>query len=139
MKLHVYLNFQGKAEEAVLFYAKAFGGQTPKLLKYGQVPPNPNFTIPEEAKDFVMHTEIEIGEQTIKMSDVLPGTPFEEGTNQQVAVEFTTEAEFDAVYEVLNDNIVTIVPVAPAFFASKYTYFVDKFGTPWHLMVQKQH
>ncbi len=36
MKLHIYLNFQGQAEEAVLFYAKAFGGQTPRVLKYHQ-------------------------------------------------------------------------------------------------------
>ncbi len=140
MKLHVYLNFQGQAEEAVLFYAKAFGNQSPKILKYGDMPSNPNFPpISEEAKNLVMHTQLDIGSQTLKISDVLPNMPFNQGTSTQIAIELSTEAEFDSIYSVLEKDSKVHVPVGPSFFATKYVYFTDKFGVLWHLMVQKNH
>ncbi len=139
MNLNVYLNFQGQTEEAVLFYAKGFGGQTPRILKYGDMPANPNFPIPEEAKGFVMHTELNIGEQVIRISDVLPNMPYTKGTDVQISVDFNTEEEFDAAYAVLSEGCATIVPVGPSFFANKYTYFVDKYGKAWHFILPKKH
>ncbi len=139
MNLNIYLNFQGQTEEAVLFYAKAFGGQTPQILKYGDMPANPNFPIPEEAKGLVMHTQLVIGEQTIRISDVLPNMPYTKGTDAQISVDFNSEADFDASYTVLSEGCTTIVPVGPSFFAEKYTYIVDKFGKAWHLIVPKKH
>ncbi len=138
MKLNVYLNFQGQSEEAVLFYAKAFGGQTPRILKYGDMPANPNFPIPEEAKGFVMHTELNIGDSLLRISDTLPNMPFTQGNDAQISVDFKTEAEFDCAYAVLSEGATTIVPVGPSFFANKYTYLTDKFGKAWHLIVPKE-
>lgn len=139
MKLNIYLNFQGKTEEAILFYAKAFGGQTPKILKYGDMPANPNFPIPEEAKNMVMHTELYIGDQVIRISDLLPNTPYIHGNDVQISVDVANEEEFNKIYALLSENATIFVPVGPSFFANKYTYFSDKFGTAWHLIVPKIH
>ncbi len=139
MNLNIYLNFQGQSEEAVLFYAKAFGGQTPRILKYGDMPANPNFPIPEEAKNFVMHTELNIGNQVIRISDTLPIMPYTKGTDVQLSIDFNTEAEFDEAYSVLSEKATTIVPVGPSFFAEKYTYFTDKYGKAWHFILPKKH
>ncbi len=137
MNLNIYLHFEGQAEEAVLFYAKAFGEQTPMFLKYGDMPANPEFPVPEEAKNFVMHTQVAIGNQLLRMSDKLPNMPYTAGTDVQIAVDFETESEFDAVYAVLSEDSNTIVPVGPTHFAEKYAYFVDKFGKSWHLTVPR--
>ncbi len=139
MNLNVYLNFNGKTEEAALFYAKAFGGQTPIFLRYGDMPANPNFPIPEEAKNYVMHTQIAISDQFIRLSDTLPNMPFTAGTDVQIAVDLATEAEFDSAYAVLGEDAKTIVPVGSSHFAEKYTYLIDKFGKAWHLMIPKKH
>ncbi len=138
MNLNIYLNFDGQAEEATLFYAKAFGGQTPMFLKYGDMPANPHFTIPEDANNFVMHTQITIGNQLIRISDRLPSMPYTVGTDFQISVDFETESELDKVYAILSEGANTIVPVGPSHFAEKYTYFVDKFGKAWHLMIPKK-
>ncbi len=137
MNLNIYLNFQGQAEEAVLFYAEAFGGQTPNILKYGDMPVNPDFPLPDEAKNLVMHTELSIGEQVIRISDTLPTASYEKGNDVQISVDFDTEADFDHAFKVLGDGSTTIVPVGPSFFANKYTYFVDKFGKSWHFILPK--
>ncbi len=140
MNLHVYLNFQGQAEAAVLFYAKAFGSETPKILKFGDMPANPNFPpLSEDAKNLVMHTQLNIGTQTIKISDTLPNMPFTQGSATQIAIELSSESEFDSIYSVLQEDAKIIVPAGPSFFATKYVYFTDKFGTLWHLMVQQNH
>ncbi len=138
MSLNIYLNFNGQSEEAALFYAKAFGGQTPMFLKYSDMPANPNFPIPDEAKNFVMHTQISIGNQLLRISDTLPNMPYTVGSDVQIAVDLESEAEFDTVYAVLSENSNTIVPVGPAHYAEKYTYFVDKFGKAWHLMIPRK-
>ena len=55
MSVDVYLNFNGNTREAVLFYAEVFGTEAPKIMTFGETPPNPDYPLPEEAKNLVMH------------------------------------------------------------------------------------
>ncbi len=135
MKLSVYLNFKGQAEEAAKFYADALNAPTPNILKFSDMPPNPNFPIPEEAKDFVMHTEVVAGDVEIKFSDILTGTGMDVtiGNNMSITLNFDSDEEITEIYNKLSVDGTVIMPLAPSMWAEKYAYFVDKFGTPWQL------
>jgi PhnB protein len=38
MKIHAYLNFGGKAEEAMRFYAKVLGGKLSEIHRFSAMP-----------------------------------------------------------------------------------------------------
>ena len=39
MQLNHYLNFQGQAEQAFIFYQSVFGGEFSMISRYGDMPP----------------------------------------------------------------------------------------------------
>ncbi len=133
MQLHTYINFEGNAKEAVEFYAKVLKTEAPKFLKFGDLPPNPNFPIDEKFKDYVMHTEINIQGSAIKISDVLPPMKTTKGNNISVVLSFDNAEEITQVYNGLSEGGNIIMPLEKTMWAELYAYFVDKFGTPWQL------
>lgn len=78
MSVDAYLNFNGNCRQAVEFYAEVFGTEQPNIMTFGETPPNPEFPLPEEAKDLVMHTRLTINGSNIMFSDTFPGMPFVE-------------------------------------------------------------
>lgn len=86
MSIDVYLNFNGNCRQAAEFYAEVFGVERPQIMTFGETPPDPNFTLPEEAKDLVMHTRLNIEGSNVMFSDVFPGMPFVEGNNISLSV-----------------------------------------------------
>ncbi len=58
MSVDVYLTFNGNCREAVEFYAEAFEEEKPKIMTFGDSPPNPDYPMPEKAKHLVMHTRL---------------------------------------------------------------------------------
>lgn len=137
MKLQVYLNFSGEGENAANFYAQALETKKPDILKFGDLPPSPNFPpIPEEYKDFVMHTEVRTSDITIQISDIIPNmtpVPLHIGNNMSIALIFDSSEEILKVYNNLTEDAEIIMPLGETMWAEKYANFIDKFGVPWQL------
>ena len=51
MAVDVYLNFNGNCREVAEFYAEVFETDKPEIMTFGEAPPNPDYPLPEEAKD----------------------------------------------------------------------------------------
>jgi PhnB protein len=83
MAIDVYLNFDGNCREVAEFYAQTFGTEQPQIMTFGEAPPNPDYPLPEEAKDLVMHTRLNINGSNVMFSDVFPGMPFIKGNKHQ--------------------------------------------------------
>ena len=81
MSVDIYLNFNGNCREAVEFYAQVFGIEKPKIMTFGENPPDPDYPLPEEAKNLVMHSRLNIQGSNIMFSDTFPGMPFNVGNN----------------------------------------------------------
>ena len=58
MAIEVYLNFKGNCREAVEYYAQVFKTEEPKIMTFGEMPPNEEYPLPEEAKNLIMHTRL---------------------------------------------------------------------------------
>lgn len=136
MKYNPYFLFDGKAEEATQLYAKAFHGET-QIMKYKDAPPDPNFPMPEEMKELVMHSEVRFGDMVFMICDGTPMQPAKIGNNVQVSFTFDDKESFQKVYDVLSDGAKIAVAPEAAFFAEYYAMLEDKFGVTWQLIVPK--
>lgn len=104
MSVDVYLNFNGNCREAVEFYAKVFNTEEPRIMTFGEAPPNPEFPLPEEAKNLVMHARLSISGSNVMFSDTFPGTPFVVGNNISLAIVSQNQDEITSYYNQLKEG-----------------------------------
>ena len=131
MSVDVYINFNGNCREAVEYYAQVFGTEQPKMMTFGEVPPNPEFTLPEEAKSLIMHTRLKISGSNVMFSDVFPGMPFTMGNNISLSVVTNDKDEIQSVFNKLKDGGTVVMELQETFWSKYYGSLTDKFGIIW--------
>ena len=57
-----YINFSGNCEAAFKWYEEIFDGKIMHLVKYGDMPDNPEMPMTREQKDQVMHAQLMLTE-----------------------------------------------------------------------------
>ncbi|WP_312553073.1 VOC family protein [Empedobacter brevis] len=134
-KVHAYLNFNGDCEQAFKFYETVFDTQNTGMHRMGDMPPSPDFQVPESAKDKVMHTALFVNESTMIMgSDVVEefGQKYVQGNNVYVMLDTGSAEEAKKLFDRLSVNAkVMEMPLGEQFFAELFASFVDQFGIPW--------
>ncbi|MBL5783652.1 VOC family protein [Heyndrickxia sporothermodurans] len=133
MSVDVYLNFNGNCREAVEFYAKVFNTEEPRIMTFGEAPPNPEFPLPEEAKNLVMHARLSISGSNVMFSDTFPGTPFVVGNNISLAIVSQNQDEITSYYNQLKEGGKVNMELQETFWSKCYGQVVDKFGVEWQL------
>jgi PhnB protein len=133
MAVGVYINFNGNCREAVEFYAKAFGTEEPKIMAFGDAPPNPEFPIPEEAKKLVMHTELNISGSRVMFSDTFPGMPFNQGNNITLVINSSNVDEIKSIFNNLKEGGKVEMDLQETFWSKCYGNLTDKFGIGWQI------
>jgi PhnB protein len=133
MAVDVYLVFNGNCREAVEFYAKVFKTEAPHIMTFGESPQNPEYPLPEEAKDLVMHTRLNIDGSNVMFSDTFPGQPFVEGNNITLALISKNMDDLKSWYEQLKDGGTVGMELQETFWSKLYGQVTDKFGIHWQL------
>ncbi|EKN70090.1 glyoxalase [Neobacillus bataviensis LMG 21833] len=133
MSLDVYMNFNGNCREAVEFYAQVFGTEKPKIMTFGESPQDPNYPLPEEAKNMVMHARINIDGSNVMFSDVFPGMPFDQGNNITLAIVNRDKDKIIAYYDRLKEGGTVVMELQETFWSKCYGQVTDKFGIQWQL------
>ena len=133
MAIEVYLIFDGNCREAVEFYADVFQTEKPVIMAFGDAPPDPNFTIPEEAKNLVMHTNINIRGSRVMFSDNWPGSPYTVGNHVSITLVDTDEDYIRASFEKLKQGGQVTMELQETFWSKCYGSIKDKFGVDWQL------
>lgn len=127
-----YLNLTGKSGEAIAFYEKVFHGEDIRVMHFKDAPPNPEFPIPEEKKDMVLHAEMIIRGTKFNFSDtqenVIPGNMI------SLAVRFPTADEVTDVFNQLKEGGEILMELAPQFYSPMYGWVKDKYGVGWQLI-----
>ena len=133
MAVNVYMNFNGNCREVVEFYAHVFETEKPEIVTFGEAPPNPEYALPEEAKDLVMHTRLDISGSNVMFSDVFPGSPFVQGNNISLAVVSRDIEEVKSVFSKLKEGGTVGMDLQETFWSKCYGSLTDKFGIDWQL------
>jgi PhnB protein len=131
----VYLNFNGNCREAVEFYADVFGTEKPRMMTFGEMPPHPEYPLPEEAKDLIMHTRLSISGSNVMFSDVFPGMPFVVGNNVSLSLISEDPDEVRSVFDRLKEGGSVGMELQETFWSKMYGMVTDKFGVHWQVNV----
>jgi len=134
-KLHAYLNFNGNCEEAFQFYQTVFGRPLLGLHRFGDMPADPNFTVPAADKDKIMHTALQINEHAMIMgSDCIEsfGQKAVFGTANYIMLDTDSPEQARELHNKLVVDAQTIeMELDETFFAELFSSFIDKFGIGW--------
>src|SRR5688572_23477114 len=139
--INPYLNFDGKAEEAMTFYKSVFGGEfIGGVMRWGEVPgcDGGEMKLRDEDKGKVMHMALPISDGNVIMaSDSLKGMgpPLSVGNNVTIAVGPGSREEADRLFAGLSAGGDVQMPMADAFWGGYFGSFVDKFGINWLINV----
>jgi PhnB protein len=135
MKPHIYLNFNGTAEEAFNFYAQAFNTTIKSIYRFGDMPSDPNHPIKEEDKNKVMHMHLSLNDNIDLMaSDCLEsyGQKAEYGNAVYIMLDTQSKEEAKALYQKLTIDAQQIeMELGEQFWAELYGSFIDKYGVRW--------
>ena len=131
MPINPYINFAGTCREAVEYYAEVFHTEKPQLMTFGEMPPDPNFTLPEGAKNLVLHAQLEISGTAVMFSDVFPGMEFTVGNNVTLAVMSTNRDEILNEFNRLREGGTVQMNLQETFWSKLYGSVVDKYGILW--------
>ena len=131
MAIDAYLNFNGNCREAAEFYAEVFKTEKPQIMTFGEAPQHPDYQLPEEAKDLVMHTRLNINGSNVMFSDTFPGSPFILGNNISLAFVSKNEDEIRAAFDALKENGTVTMELQETFWSKCYGALKDQFGIEW--------
>ena len=133
MALNPYLVFNGNAWEAALYYARVFGAEEPQLMTFGSVHSE---GIPEEARDLIMHTFVEIAGGKLMISDAYPGMPVQEGNNFTIACVSKDERWIRNAFEELKKDGEVEMELQETFWNKAYGSLTDKFNIKWQFSLE---
>jgi len=132
-----YLNFDGKTEEAFLFYKSVFKTQFlgKGIERFEDIPADAGHPpVAESIKKMVLHVELPITGGHILMGTDAPkemGFNLIEGTNMHICIEPETREEADRLFSELSVDGVITMPLADMFFGAYFGEFSDKYGINW--------
>lgn len=147
MKLNPYLNFDGTCEEAFNLYKKVFGGDFAGngIMRFGDIPPQEGMEISEDIKNRVMHIALQVGDDTLMGSDIMPGMKnnaggdeFRLGDNVIISIAPDSREEADRIYAQLSEGGRANHPMQDQFWGDYWGSLTDKFGTEWMINYTEQ-
>ena len=131
MSLSVFLSFNGNCREAVEFYAEVFGSDKPKMMTFGQMPPDPKMPLTDKAKNLLGYADVKVLDTILMCSDVFPGSPFIQGNNITLSIGTKDEELIETLFNKLKVGGKVTMELQKTFWSKKYGMLIDKFGIPW--------
>lgn len=129
-----YLNFNGRTEEAMRFYADSIGGKL-EVMHLGDVPmPQP---VPPEHKNRVLHASLKTPTLTLLASDGRVDQPTVFGDNVNLCLQFADNAELQRVFDKLAAGGTVTQPPIDAFFG-RFGLLKDRFGMSWMFVCERR-
>jgi PhnB protein len=139
VRLIPYLVMDGNAKEAIQFYEKALDAQVLFSQSFGEMPENPEFPLPSEAKERISHATIKVGETEVMLSDTFPGQPHQIGTQVTICISTNDAEKAKKFFEALTEDGQVGMPLQETFFSPAYGIVTDKFGVTFQIFTEGRH
>ncbi|GAX88449.1 VOC family protein [Effusibacillus lacus] len=136
LRLTPYLMMDGNAKEAIQFYEKALDAKVLFLQTFGEMPENPEFPLPADAKDRVAHAMLKVGETDLMLSDTFPGQPHQQGNQVTICISTNDMEKSKQIYEALQQDGQVNMPLQETFFSPAYGIVTDKFGVTFQIYTE---
>ncbi|SAL12440.1 3-demethylubiquinone-9 3-methyltransferase [Caballeronia sordidicola] len=132
MRLEPYLYFNGRTEEALVFYQHAINAETLSVLRFKDSPDG--VTTTPEWQHKIMHSTFRIGASIIMASDGVNSAP-QVFSGFSIAIVADDDASGQRMFEALSVDGNVRMTWQPTFWSSGFGMVSDKFGIPWIVSV----
>ena len=132
------LNFYGRTEEAVTFYACAIDAEILFLMRFRESRDPAHARSGMEEKIF--HATFRIGSTEIMASDCGCEKPPAKSafTGFSLALRVKTSKQAERFFAALSDGGQIQIPLQKTFFAERYGIVVDRFGVSWKIIKESR-
>ncbi|WP_425539459.1 VOC family protein [Microaceticoccus formicicus] len=137
--IEVFLVLNGNAAEAANYYSRAFRAQEPYMMKYSDMPEDPDCPLDETYKDLVAYAMVDTFAGQIALSDNDPGVVTEPNSSFWISVSSEDEEKLRESFNALAADGEVIMPMEPAFFSPLYGQVKDKFGFYWMFLIPDEN
>jgi PhnB protein len=130
---NTYLNFNGNCEEAFNFYKSVFGGEFAYIGRFGEMPKDENYQMPESDSNKIMHVSLPIGQSVLMGSDTGGdwAPSFLQGNNFSVSISADSKDEADTIFSALAEGGKVTMALENTFWGDYFGMLTDKFGINW--------
>jgi PhnB protein len=126
--MNPYLNFDGRCEEALAFYADCLSGEVEGIFRFSDGPLAD--TVPADWREKVMHATLTFGGKALMGSDVPPGQ-YETPRGFALSLHLADVGEAERIFARLAEGGTATMPLQQTFWADRFGLLVDRFGIPW--------
>ena len=112
------------------YYAELFDGKLTSISRWSDMPPNPDYPIPDEQKNRVMHARLDAKDFALLASDGRPGHELS-GGNVSLSLHLEDLAQGERLFNALSSGGSVETPLTDMFWGAKFGQFTDKFGIDW--------
>lgn len=139
-QINPYINFNGNAEEAFLFYQSVFGGEFAQITRFKEMESR-EFPIDESEANKIMHIALPIGQNILMGNDVpvFMGKVNENENRSKIAVSAASREEADHIFNGLSMGGTIEFPINDSPWGSYFGMFRDKYGIEWTVDFDKRH
>ena len=132
-QINPHINFNGNSEEAFTFYKSVFGGEFTKIIRFKDLPSNPDFPIPASEANKLMHIALPIGQGFLFANDILEmmGRVDENENRSKITITAESLEEARKVYNGLSLGGQVEMPMEENPDGTYFAMFRDKFGIEW--------
>jgi PhnB protein len=136
IRLNPYLMMNGNAQQAIQFYEKVLGAKVIFMQKFEEMPENPEFPLPEEARGLISHAMIKVGETDMMFSDNFPGQQSLSGNQVTICITSSDAEKSKQIYEALKQGGEVKMPMQETFFSPAYGIVKDQFGVTFQIFTE---
>jgi len=131
--INPWINFNGNAEEAFTFYKSVFGGEFAKIVRFSDIS-SPEFPIPENEANKIMHIALPIGKNNVLRANDVPESmgPTNENENRsKISISAESREEADKLFNGLSAGGNVEGPIDDSPWGTYAGMFRDKYGIEW--------
>lgn len=131
--INPHINFNGNAEQAFTFYKSVFGGEFAKIVRFKDLPSNPDYPIPAHELNKIMHIALPIGKSILMANDVPEsmGRTNENENRSKIVISAESKKEADTLFNGLSAGGQIEMPIQDSPWGSYFGMFRDKYGIEW--------
>ena len=131
-QINPHINFNGNAEQAFGFYKSVFGGEFAKIIRFKDLS-SPEYPIPENEADKIMHIALPIGKNILMANDVpiSMGQVNENENRSKISISAESKEEADKLFNGLSAGGQIEFPISDSPWGTYFGMFRDKFGIEW--------
>ena len=135
-RINPYINFNGNAEEAFVFYQSVFGGEISNILRFKDLA-SPEFPVAEKDAEKVLRICLPIGDTVLIANDVpdFMGPVNENENRSKIAVMANNREEAEKIFQGLSAGATVEMSLGESPWGTLFAMLRDKYGIEWTIEV----